>query len=194
MLINSESLIPIIITLAAAAVGLCYLPVVRDVSAFIIKQRQKTNPTKQLEQKVLKCHQGILDKIEARTQGDVEAVLEKMEKMLEKIIQDAGDQNRQEIRIATGKYLNETQMALNGLVEKAAERIDGELTQQLDNTRTELENYKKERARRIDEEIATLVEKTIYKTLGKGLSPTDHLDIIYESLAEAKEEGFFDAR
>jgi len=68
------------------------------------------------------------------------------------------------------------------------------LAQQLDNTRTELENYKKGQTQKIDEEIATLVEKTIYKTLGKGLSPTDHLDIIYESLAEAKEEGFFDAR
>jgi len=76
-------------------------------------------------------------------------------------------------------------------VAKAAERIDDELKKQLETTRTELENYKKAQIQKLDSEIATIVEKTIYKTLGRGLSRADHIDLIYKSLAEAKEENFF---
>jgi hypothetical protein len=209
MLITNESLIIIITVLAAAAVGLCYLPVVQDVSAFVIKQRQKTNPTKQLEQKILKLHQGILNKIEKRTEANFGTALKDLEKTLtdqstalsdrqaETLIKLADDvsrnaqKNQQEIQTATDKYLGETNIALQGLVGKAAQKIDEGLTQQLDTTRTELENYKKEQIKKIDNEIATIVEKTIYRVLGKGLSPKEHLDIIYEALAEAKAEGFF---
>jgi len=198
MVISSESLIFIIVTLAAAAVGLCYLPVVRDVSAFIIKQRQKTHPTKQLEQKLLKCHQGILNQIEAQARTGLEATLAKIEvafakqlTTLEKGLQNESTANRQELKTAMNKYLQETQIALHGLVEKAAVRIDDELAKELQTTRAEVETHKQAQMQKIDNEIATIVEKTIYKTLGKGLSLEDHLDLIYEALAEAKEEGFF---
>jgi len=198
MVISSESLIFIIVTLAAAAVGLCYLPVVRDVSAFIIKQRQKTHPTKQLEQKLLKCHQGILNQIEAQARTGLEATLAKIEvafakqlTTLEKGLQNESTANRQELKTAMNKYLQETQIALHGLVEKAAVQIDDELAKELQTTRAEVETHKQAQMQKIDNEIATIVEKTIYKTLGKGLSLEDHLDLIYEALAEAKEEGFF---
>jgi len=68
MLVSSESLIPIIITLAAAAVGLCYLPIVMDVVAAITERQRKRRSVRQsaeqLEQKVLASHREILDEIE----------------------------------------------------------------------------------------------------------------------------------
>lgn len=195
MLISSQSLIPIIVTLAAAAVGLCYLPIVSDVVSAITerqrKRRSARQSAKQLEQKVLASHWKTLDKIETQAKTDIKTTLEKIEGTLTGRLTAFSEKNRQKLETTTGKYLDETNIALKGLVESAAKRIDDELTKQLESARTELENYKEKQIRKIDEEVATLVEKTIYKTLGKGLSREDHIDIIYESLAEAKEEGFF---
>ncbi len=202
MSINSESLIPIIVTLAAAAVGLCYLPLVSDVVTAITERQRKRRSARQsaqqLEQKVLAQHRKILNEIETQTRADVKATLGGLEEMcaaqmtaLAERYQNGAEGSQQKIKAATDEYLDETHLALQGLVEKAAGRIDEELTKQLQTAQTELENYKKNQLQKIDNEIATLVEKTIYKVLGKGLSRADHLDIIYEALAEAKEGGFF---
>ncbi len=198
MLISSEFLIFAITIMAAAAVGLCYLPIVRDVSAFIIKQRQQKLPTKQLEQKLLTSHQEALKRIEEKTERtlaeQLTALSGKHSEALSKLeiaIKSDYEKNRQELKAVSIHYLDETKIALGGLVERAEKRVNDELTKQLETTRAELENYKKRQLQKIDDEIATLVEKTIYKTLGKGLSLADQIDIIYEALAEAKEEGFF---
>lgn len=178
---------------------------------FSLLQRPKKEPsTKQLEQKLLACHQEILGKIERQARTDVKAALGKIEEALggqlasfsgqyskilsklEKTVQNDCEKNRQDLKTMTDKYLGETKIALSGLIEAAAKRVDDELTKQLQGTRTELEDYKKQQIEKIDNEIATLVEKTIYRTLGKGLSLKDQIDIIYESLAEAKEESFFE--
>lgn len=202
MLISSEFLIFIITTLAAAAVGLCYLPIVSDTVSAITERQKKKLPAKQsnkqLEQKLLACHQNILNRIEEKTErtlvGQLTALSDKHSEALSKLettIKSDYEKNRQELKTVSSQYLDGTKIALGGLVERAEKRVNDELTKQLETTRAELETYKEEQLQKIDEEIATLVEKTIYKTLGKGLSLEDQVDIIYEALAEAKEEGFF---
>ena len=196
MLISSPSLIFIITTLAAAAVGLCYLPIVSDiVSAITARQKEKRlaqqsakQSVQQLERKLLSYYQNVLKKIEGKT----EKILAEQLSALGTAIKGDYEKNRQELKTATGKYLDETKIALAGLVQSAEKRVDEELTKEFKTTRAELENYKKNQIKKIEEEIAAIVEKTIYRTLGKGLALEDQVDLIYEALAEAKEEGFFE--
>ncbi len=200
MFFNAESLILTITILATAAVVLCYLPIVRDVSDFVIKQRKKRTTARQLnrqfEQKLLAYHQEILNKIEKKVEETLAQQLTTLSgqysKKVEETIQEDREKNRQELKTVTTKYLDETKITLADLVGNAAKRVEDELTKQLQDAQAELQDHKKQQIKKVDAEIATIVEKTIYKTLGKTLSQKDQTDLIYEALAEAKEEGFFD--
>lgn len=196
MLINAEFLIFAITTLALAAVGLCYLPIISDVVSSIVAQQKEKRLTcasekqaiKQMEQKLLAFHQESLRKIEEKTENFFSESLSQ----LSTAIKNDYDQNRQELKTVTDKYLGETKLALSGLVPKAEKRVDEELTKQLQTTKNELADYKKQQIKKVDNEITTLVERTVYKTLGRVLSQKDQTNLIYEALAEAKEEGFFE--
>jgi len=198
MFINAESLILTITILAAAAVILCYLPIVRDVSDFVIKQRKKRTTARQLnkqfEQKLLAYHQEILNKIEKKVEETLAQQLTTLSgqysKKVEETIQKDREKNHQELKTATSAYLDNTKISLGGLVVSATKRVEDELTKQLQDTKLELEDYKRQQIEKVDNEIATLVEKTVYKTLGRVLSQKDQMDLIYKALAEAKEEGF----
>ena len=152
---------------------------------------QRPNPEKEGRQE-------ILNKIEAQVRVEIAATLKKTEKILAESLYQLSatikgdyEKNRRELKTATDNYLDKTKIALSGAVENAEKRVNDKLTEELEAALTELKNYKEGRLKRIDDEIATVVEKTIYLTLGKSFSLKDHTDIIYESLAEAKEEGFF---
>jgi len=207
MIISPEFLTLAITTLALAAVGLCYLPIISDVVSSIVAQQKEKRlasasekqAIKQMEQKLLAFHQESLRKMEKKTE---KILLEQLKTIsgnhsealsqLSTAIKNDYDQNRQELKTVTDKYLGETKLALSGLVPKVEKRVDEGLDQELEKTLAEIRDYKGKRLKKIDEEIAVLVEKTIYKTLGKTLSQEDQTALIYEALAEAKEERFFD--
>ena len=209
MLISAEFLILAITILAIAAVGLCYLPIISDVVSSIVEQQKEKRlaraserrAIKQVEQKLLAFHQESLRKMEEKTEKILSEQLKAISgnhseslSQLSAAIKNDYDQNRQELKAVTDKYLGETKIALSGLVPKAEKRVDEELTKQLQTTKAELADYKKQQIKKVDDEVAVLVEKTIYKTLGKTLCQKDQTALIYEALAEAKEEGFFDRR
>ena len=164
-----------------------------------ILQRQKKTPSvKKTEEKLLACHQDSLEKIEKQVQTEVREELallaEKHAETLANLARGIADDYRkshQELRAAADKHLQDTKLALAEVVKKTEKRVDEGLTQELEKTLAEIKAYKEKRFQKIDKEIATIVEKTIYRTLGRGLSQKDQTELIYKSLAEAKEEGFF---
>lgn len=186
-------------SLLILAVGVFVSPLLLLEGFSNLLQRQKKMPSvKEIEEKLLSCHQASLEKIEKQVQTEVRGELAKMankhaETLAKLATGIAGDYNRshQELLAATDKHLQETKLALAEVVKKTEKRVEENLTQELEKTLVEINDYKEKRLKKIDEEIVTLVEKTIYRTLGKGLSQKDQIDIIYESLTDAKEEGFF---
>jgi len=196
MLTSSEFLIASIITLTAV-IFVNPLMLLEGLSKML--QRQKKMPSiKKIEEKLLACHQDTLEKMEKQVQAEVREELavmagkhaETLAKLAREITNDYS-QSHQELRAAAENHLKDTKLALAEVVKKVEKRVDEGLDQELEKTLAEIKDYKEKRLKKIDDEIAALVEKTIYLTLGKALSPKDHTDIIYESLAEAKEEGFF---
>lgn len=60
-----------------------------------------------------------------------------------------------------------------------------------ENLKIEVENYKKEKLQKVDQEIYEIMEKISKLVLGKALSLSEHEDLIEESLKKAKKEGIF---
>jgi len=196
MLISNQSPIIVITTLAAAAIALCYLPILLNLFSLLIEHQKGKTLGKRLEQKLeQKLEQDLL----SHTQSILNEMGKEFKKVLAQQLSDMGatikgdyEKNRQELETATDNYLDETKISLSSVVKNAEKRVNDKLTEELETTLAELKNYKEGRLKKIDDEIATLVEKTVYKTLGRTLSQKDQTDLIYEALAEAKEGGFFD--
>lgn len=188
MLPSNEFLIILIIALTVVAF-VNPLILLEGFAKLLRRQKKGLSRARETEREILSYHQKSVEKMEKQLQTEVRAELEKMESRHAETLAKLGAE--QEIRKATEKYLQDTKIALTGLVEQAEKRVAEELTQELAGARAEINDYREKRRKKIDEEIATIVEKTIYKTLGRGLSRQDHLDLIYQALAEAKEEGFF---
>src|SRR3972149_2041682 len=66
--------------------------------------------------------------------------------------------------------------------------LEGKLIEQLKVIRNELETYKKHRFEVINKNIVDILEKTLEETLGKKLSLTEHSEIIFQSLEQAKQD------
>jgi hypothetical protein len=77
------------------------------------------------------------------------------------------------------EFLNETQKS-------SVESIDMELKA----TRQLIETYKQNQLKIIDENIIAMLERTLSLVLAKKLSLKDQIDLVYESLEQAKNEKF----
>lgn len=184
---NSEFFILLIVSLTA--IILLNPLILLEGFSKLLRRQKKMPSVKEIEQKLLSCHQKSLEKMEQQVQTEVKEEMAAMANRHEEVLAKLGA--RPALEEATKRYLEETKLALDGVVNRTEKRVNDELAGELKKALTEIENYKEGRLKKIDNEIATIVEKTIYKTLGKGLSLEDHIDLIHESLAEAKEEGFF---
>jgi len=160
--------------------------------------RRKTAPGKNFEPRILSLHQKTLEKIEKQIQTQIREELAKLSQRhwetlseLKKTI--GGDYQKvgSEIQTEAEKYLREMHLSLASLVERAEKRVNEELSAELEKTKNEIEAYKKARMQKIDHEIVNIVEKTVYKTLGKSLDLESHMELIFKALNEAKSEGFF---
>ncbi|MBI2613501.1 MAG: hypothetical protein HYW62_01920 [Candidatus Levybacteria bacterium] len=60
------------------------------------------------------------------------------------------------------------------------------------SVKKEIETYKEEELKKVDQQIYELLEKVSKLALGKALSLSEHEDLIEKSLEKAKKEGTFD--
>lgn len=75
---------------------------------------------------------------------------------------------------------------------KQAENTLGQnLSAELEKTKIELETYKKEQIKKIDEMIRNTVFRISQEVLAKTISPQEHERLIIEALDQAKKEGVF---
>ncbi len=85
----------------------------------------------------------------------------------------------------------ELAQAFADLKKGAGERIDRHLDEGFEEARKVIDEYRKKRIALIDNQIVSLVEHTAAIALQKELTVSDHADLVYQALEEAKKEGIF---
>ena len=53
--------------------------------------------------------------------------------------------------------------------------------------RVEIEKYKTQKIKQVDDSIGEIVKETVKKVLGKGITALEHKDLVVQALQEAKE-------
>lgn len=96
------------------------------------------------------------------------------------------DAVRQQISLMFGKFEENLTDFLSETQKHSVESIDIELKA----TRQLIETYKANQLKIIDENIIAMLEKTISLVLAKKLTLKDQIDLVYESLEQAKNEKF----
>lgn len=86
------------------------------------------------------------------------------------------------------KNFRESMQKLTALSQK---EVKAKIDADYETVKKEIENYKKEELQKIDSEIYQLLEKIAKLVLGKGLSLSEHEDLIKKSLERARNEGVF---
>jgi hypothetical protein len=97
-------------------------------------------------------------------------------------------------------FLNELSRSSLGNFQNTAKLFGTDLENQikefratlLPNIEKEIEDYKEQRIKEMDQAVNALVQKVSQKTLNKSIPLEDHNNLVIESLEKAKEEGIFD--
>lgn len=77
-----------------------------------------------------------------------------------------------------------------GEVKEFGEEIDQEIASQLNKSKQEIEEYKKEKLANIDEAVVKVVKSASEEILGKAITLANHQTLITEALEKAKKEHF----
>ncbi|MDD5416243.1 MAG: hypothetical protein PHE48_04555 [Candidatus Daviesbacteria bacterium] len=79
---------------------------------------------------------------------------------------------------------------LSDFLVQTAQKTSSSIELELKSSRQLIDTYKNEQLKLIDENIIAMMEQTLSLVLGKKLSLSDQLDLIYEALEKAKVEKF----
>ncbi len=152
-----------------------------------------------LEVEVDQLHQrldGYLTQLE-RAQQDYIHYLQSLElnseqtkKMTQEAMSHAVADQALEIKSKLNEFVEKLENDLTGFLHKSEEQSVHSLELELKSARQMIETYKTQQFLLIDENIMTILERTLSLVLSKKLTLRDHVDLIYESLEKAKLEKF----
>ena len=96
---------------------------------------------------------------------------------------------------AEDSILQEIKRGTNELSEGLVEKIDGIyqvaktfINQKIAQTEKNIEDYKKEKLKEIDQKIYQIIEDVAKKTIGKAIDLSTHEELVIQSLEKAKKE------
>ena len=149
-----------------------------------------------------------LKKLQNRVYKKAAQVLEEGKKNLQslarnntKILEDESKSLRNHykemVREVDDEYRKKASYAVS-LLEKATEGevkdfgkdIDQEIASQINRSKQEIEEYKKEKLAHVDEAVVNIIKQASEEILGKTISLRDHQALIIEALEKAKKEHF----
>lgn len=148
-------------------------------------------------------------KIEAEHRRNISSLLEEMsyklttgteeaEKTYKKFLADleehlAVDLKRKQAtldgRIDT--FFNETTVLLNSFVTELQKQTQVQIDKEIGNARNIIVEYRRQRLEIVDENVVSILEKTLNITLGKKLTLAEQTELVYEALEEAKKGNLF---
>ncbi|OGG05549.1 hypothetical protein A3D05_06435 [Candidatus Gottesmanbacteria bacterium RIFCSPHIGHO2_02_FULL_40_24] len=88
----------------------------------------------------------------------------------------------------SSKMIDNAQQVMSAFIMDINNKMKIQIDEELKVIRNELETYKKHRFEVINKNIVDILEKTLEETLGKKLSLTEHSEIIFQSLEQAKQD------
>lgn len=146
-------------------------------------------------QEIVKTSQIFSDQFTREFQQGLMSVVEEQKKIYQQMAQGAQSESNKVLSNASQQLsqqiMSEMQTFHNGIVEKVAS-IEQELTRAVGEdykkVQAELDAYKAQAMKRVDENAVSLVEATTKKVLGKALSKSDHEKLVMEALEEAKKQ------
>ena len=92
----------------------------------------------------------------------------------------------------TMQSLNEFHTVMTGMEQGLKKQIADFHQNLLPGVEKELEIYKQERMKQIDQTVMNIIQKASQEIFNRSLSVGDHQNIVTESLEKAKKEGLFD--
>ncbi len=107
------------------------------------------------------------------------AAVEKAQREIEKIVRDNIIKSMAGFDLKLAEVISKIE---NERLKEAGAKSDA--------TKTEIEEYKKARLARLDDQIAKIVTETVVKTLDKKIDAATQMQTIYDALEKAKAENF----
>lgn len=92
----------------------------------------------------------------------------------------------------TMQSLNEFHTVMTGMEQGLKKQIADFHTSLLPQVEKELDTYKQERIKQIDQTVMNIIQKASQEIFNRSLSVGDHQNIVTEALEKAKKEGVFD--
>lgn len=112
-------------------------------------------------------------------------------KGMETTIQFHINKNQKLLEEKSNKMIDDSQKLLTDFVTDLHNRFRTQVDLELAKAKSEIEGYKQRRLSILDENIVEILEKTVQIALGKKLTLTEHSDLIYKALEQAKKEHAF---
>ena len=135
---------------------------------------------KSLEEKLIVELKASMDKTEKSYQ-DYLSVLEENLKHQEM-------QNQRFFQEKTQKMIDNSQQIMSAFILDINAKVKRQIDEEFALVKNELDLYKKHRMEVINKNIIDILEKTLEQTLVKKLSLSEHSEIIFQALEQAKQE------
>jgi hypothetical protein len=103
-------------------------------------------------------------------------------------------QNQKMLETKAQSMIERTEGLLANFTSNVEQKVRGDVEKELAAASGEIEEYKKNRMRVIDERIIDILEAVIRVTLDKKMSMADQSELIYKALEDAKNEHAFSAK
>lgn len=121
----------------------------------------------------------------------MDANLKRLVDGVEKRVSSGISKNETFLQEETNKLSKQLSSTFTTLEANAKEQIRSNVEKEFIAVKKVIETYRQERYALIDSEILSLIEKTTAIALQKTLSLSDHTDLIYRALEEAKSKNTF---
>ncbi|HUD19765.1 MAG TPA: hypothetical protein VMR81_04955 [Patescibacteria group bacterium] len=134
-----------------------------------------------------KALQDQLERNVAHTEEAYNSFITQSEEMIKTHI----SQNQKALEDKAEKMVVDTEGLLQKFTVEVEEKIKGEVAGELEKAKHEIEVYKGERMRVLDERIVDILEEVVRVTLDKKLTLADQSDFVYKALEQAKKDNAF---
>lgn len=88
-------------------------------------------------------------------------------------------------------FFNQTAGLLTTFVTDLQKQTQVQVDKEIGNAKSIIDNYRQQRLEIVDENVVSILEKTLNITLGKKLTLAEQTELVYEALEEAKKGNLF---
>jgi F0F1-type ATP synthase membrane subunit b/b' len=89
------------------------------------------------------------------------------------------------------EYAKKADQTFSSVEQLTREEFDKKMNEEFENVKQQLEAYKQNQLKRVNEQINKIIVQVVREVLGRSITTTDHEQLILESLEQAKKEGVF---